>query len=122
MRRRFLQLYDTSISEIHAVSAFGTSVAFYSLSKNDNDKLKPVPAAHTTDEHLADVAPQEWWSHNILDPQGYAKFVQVVEVAKTGILIRFIGVISSDTLTPPGLGWLSRLYFIFTTLLLQAAL
>jgi hypothetical protein len=69
MRKRFLQLYDISISELHGVCAFGTNVAFYELRKHD-DKLKPAPAAYSTEEHLADVAPQEWWSCDILDPAG----------------------------------------------------
>ena len=81
MRSRLAQLEYRARSVLHGVSAFGSSMAFYRLEK-ETGILSPKPAAVSTDHVLADVAPIQWWNTDILEPQGYQKFMAVAEEAK----------------------------------------
>ncbi|EDQ98923.1 uncharacterized protein LACBIDRAFT_335537 [Laccaria bicolor S238N-H82] len=86
MRKRFDQLFESLPYKMHGISAFGTNVCFYQLEKDNATGimrfLRPPPAAKYSEQFLVDVAPKNWWNLNILDQEGYDKFMEFVEEAK----------------------------------------
>ncbi|EDR01092.1 uncharacterized protein LACBIDRAFT_312605 [Laccaria bicolor S238N-H82] len=77
---------------MYGISAFGTNASFYNtnwrrkmLMENANGHcgiIRPPPAAEYSLSTLVDVAPKNRWDLNILDEQGYDKFMEFVEEAK----------------------------------------
>ncbi|KAJ3299207.1 hypothetical protein HK104_009740 [Borealophlyctis nickersoniae] len=65
---------------IWAISALGTRFAVYRCERLDNGDLEVTPSPISPDPtDLMDTAPQRWWSWDLMDPTGYAKFVEVSE-------------------------------------------
>jgi len=87
MRLRFYQLVRSLPSKMYGISAFGTNVCSYEL-ENENPIIRPPPTAEYSRIIVVDVAPENWWNLNILDREGYVKFMEAVEEAKAlGLMI-----------------------------------
>ncbi|KAF8079196.1 hypothetical protein FPV67DRAFT_1467838 [Lyophyllum atratum] len=82
MRKRFTQLYDSSPSIMHGVSAFGTRMCFYRLDRDTGRIAGPRAAAPSAD-FVVDTAPLELWDDSdICEPDGYERFMKSVDKAK----------------------------------------
>ena len=70
------------IDTLHAVSAFGTKLAFYSLDTGDKDaEIVPLAIArHLT--RVCDTVPADRWNYDILEAEGEALFLAVVDEIK----------------------------------------
>ena len=67
---------------LHAISAMGTALCFYSLETQDQDAVI-IPlgiARHPT--RIIDTAPKARWDHNLLTAEGEDKFRAVVDEIK----------------------------------------
>ena len=92
------------------ISAFGANVCSYELEK-EHPIIRPPPAAeYSRIIQVVDAAPENWWNLNILDQEGYDKFVEVVEQAKAVNMLESQGYRSPNAylfeqhhaLAPPG--------------------
>lgn len=83
MRKHFAQLYDSLPSglQMYSVSAFGSRVSFYLLDKRTK-RIIPPCAAEPSAEFVSDTAPLELWNGDICQPDGYVRFMEVVNSAK----------------------------------------
>ena len=96
---------------MHGISAFGTNMCSYELEIVKNPIISPPPAAeYSRIIQVVDAAPENWWNLNILDQEGYVKFMEVVEQAKAVNLLESQGYRSPNAkpfecdyaLAPPG--------------------
>ncbi|KAJ7254962.1 hypothetical protein B0H12DRAFT_1016675, partial [Mycena haematopus] len=75
-RRRLQDLSeDCLLPTLHAVSAFGTQLAFYRMAKGHQivpDRIPPDPTL------LTDTAPLLWWSCDVLQDEGRRRFSSMV--------------------------------------------
>ena len=72
------------LDTLHAVSAIGTRLAFYSLDAR-NPRAAIVPAAIPRDpERVNDTAPVRLWAHDVLEAEGEAQLRAVVAEIKAG--------------------------------------
>ncbi|EMD38600.1 hypothetical protein CERSUDRAFT_49068 [Gelatoporia subvermispora B] len=70
------------IPMLHAVSAMGTRLCFYSLDTTDpNANILPL-AIQRHPTRVSDTAPAERWDCDVLDAQGEARLLAVVEEIK----------------------------------------
>jgi hypothetical protein len=81
VRKRFTQLYNSSPSVMHGVSAFGSHCSFYLFDKGTG-KITPARAAQPSPDFVVDVAPLVLWNHDILQEEGYERFLEIVASAK----------------------------------------
>ncbi|KAJ7108777.1 hypothetical protein C8R44DRAFT_857673 [Mycena epipterygia] len=76
IRRRIRDLSeDCLLPTLHAVSAFGTQLAFYSMAKGQQivpDRIPPDPTL------LTDTAPLRLWSCDVLQDEGRQRFRSMV--------------------------------------------
>ncbi|PPQ74319.1 hypothetical protein CVT26_004240 [Gymnopilus dilepis] len=73
-------LFDAKIPVLHGISAFGSKMAFYKLTR-DTLRLEPSRIAPELDK-LTDIAPRAWWAYDVLEEEGAQKFRKVVEEVK----------------------------------------
>ncbi len=82
MRRRFRE-FDESIPvpTFYGVSAFGTRLSIYSYDKQKTKAIQPkyIPRKLNC---FNDTAPENWWAFDILQPEGEAKLLEVVDYVK----------------------------------------
>ncbi|KAJ8482261.1 hypothetical protein ONZ45_g15011 [Pleurotus djamor] len=81
LRERFLDSSpNLKIPVLHAVSAFGTKLAFYKYTKattvTEPAKIQPYP------ELTTETAPAEWWCWDLLEAEGAAKFREIIDDVK----------------------------------------
>ncbi|KAJ7771337.1 hypothetical protein DFH07DRAFT_866376 [Mycena maculata] len=80
IRRRIRDLSeDCVLPTLHAVSAFGTKLAFYSTAKGHQIVPDPIPQDPTL---LADTAPLRWWICDVLQDEGRQRFSSMVNEIK----------------------------------------
>lgn len=75
----FIIIGACPLNTLHAVSALGTSLSFYTLDTTNAD-AEIVPAAiprHPS--KVNDTAPAARWAYDILEPAGEEQFRNVVE-------------------------------------------
>ncbi|KAJ7656644.1 hypothetical protein B0H17DRAFT_360270 [Mycena rosella] len=76
IRRRIRDLSeDCLLPTLHAVSAFGTQVAFYRMATGHQIIPERIPPDPTL---LTDTAPLHWWSCDVLQDEGRRKFRSMV--------------------------------------------
>jgi hypothetical protein len=100
MRLRMEQLSDQRRIELHGISAFGTRMCFYCLAKN-SESVTPPPVPWDF-AYVKDVAPADRWDMDILTPDGYNRFVNIVEHVRDRAAIEgvaFLLVLITITLT-----------------------
>lgn len=70
------------LDTLHAVSALGTKVCFYSPSTNE-EQAEIIPIAippHPT--RVTDTAPADRWNYDVLQPEGAQRLLDVVAEIK----------------------------------------
>lgn len=83
IRQRMVDLVATCpIPTLHAISAIGTALCFYSLeTQNPNAEIKPLNIArHPT--KINDTAPKDRWNFDVVSSAAAAKLREVVEEVK----------------------------------------
>ncbi|KAJ7819776.1 hypothetical protein B0H14DRAFT_2835694 [Mycena olivaceomarginata] len=76
IRRRIRDLSeDCLLPTLHAVSAFGTWLAFYSKAKDHQIVPGGIPPDPVL---LTDTAPLDWWSCDVLEEEGRQRFRSLV--------------------------------------------
>lgn len=81
MRERFRDLRPSvDTPRLPAISAFGTRLAFYEYTTATNAVTPPAIAADPI--YLNDLAPAERWDCDLLQPEGTARMLQVVDDVK----------------------------------------
>ena len=72
------------IPTLHAVSAIGTCIRFYSLDVTAPEvKIVPLPApGHPTQLNGSEVARDDQWSYDILEADGQKKLCDIFEEIK----------------------------------------
>ncbi|KAF8977019.1 hypothetical protein BDQ17DRAFT_1384215 [Cyathus striatus] len=82
-RLRQLSLCSTRAPKLFGVCAIGRNVAFYKYDRETGEITPPkIPQPDSVDidgEEPVDTAPIEWWSTNVMDEDGRAKFLELVE-------------------------------------------
>ncbi|KAJ6611583.1 hypothetical protein B0H10DRAFT_2055697 [Mycena sp. CBHHK59/15] len=82
IRRRLVDLAaDTPLSVLHAVSAIGTKLCFYTYTKGDQDPISP-PGIPYDRSRVNDVAPRKWWAWDVLEDDGEQRLRTVVDQIK----------------------------------------
>jgi len=81
MRQRYEEVYPDVGHTLHAMSALGTKLCFYTASPPDG-MIKPK-AIQRDPYRVNDVAPAGWWSMDVLEAAGEAGLRQVVEETKS---------------------------------------
>jgi len=82
MRLRLGDLYShCPLSTLHAVSAMGTQLCFYSVNTTDPAMIKPLRILEDSSE-VNDLAPASRWNCDILTADGERRFRQVTEEIK----------------------------------------
>ena len=70
------------LDTLHAVSAFGTKLAFYSLERGDNHAQITPHAIPRDPTWESDTVPVDRWNYDILEAEGEAQFRAVVDKIK----------------------------------------
>ena len=81
MRRRFGEIsHLVKVPKLYGISAIGRQLSYYEFDKAVGS-ITPdaLPDSSTT---MMDTAPVERWSTNIMEPEGFDKFMRVVEEVK----------------------------------------
>jgi hypothetical protein len=65
---------------LHGVSAFGTKLCFYSITKA---RLISPEHISASSQYVIDTAPAERWNYDILTAEGEAEFRRIVQVITT---------------------------------------
>ncbi|KXN92763.1 hypothetical protein AN958_03274 [Leucoagaricus sp. SymC.cos] len=82
MRDHFLNIRNKAvIPHVPGISAFGTRIAFYDY--NAATHAATPPAVPADPIRLNDTAPIERWNHDLLEPEGAARFREIVDQVKT---------------------------------------
>ena len=84
MRDRFLEFSSSGLAlpKLYGISALGTLYAVYEYRTHDR-ALAPMP------EVVNGTAPQEMWDYDLFEPEGEAKFKQLVgEIKETVAALR----------------------------------
>ncbi|KAK7024010.1 hypothetical protein R3P38DRAFT_3317125 [Favolaschia claudopus] len=82
LRLRLGDLIDVCpLPVLHGVSAFGTKLRFYSITKEGLISPEYIPAASPL--YVTDTAPVGRWNHDILAAEGEAAFRRVVQAIMT---------------------------------------
>jgi hypothetical protein len=82
VRGRFGELsHLVKISKLYGVSAIGRQLSYYSYTKTDGN-VCPDALPDSAVTTIPDTAPAERWDTNIMEPDGYAKFMGMVEEIK----------------------------------------
>jgi hypothetical protein len=80
IRQRYEEVYPDVGYALHAVSALGTRLCFYSASPPDGD-IEPR-AVHRHPHRVNDTAPAGWWNLDVLEPAGETRLRRVAEEVK----------------------------------------
>ncbi|KAK7027079.1 hypothetical protein R3P38DRAFT_2941560 [Favolaschia claudopus] len=82
IRQRLVDLGSESpLTVLHAVSAIGTKLCFYTYTKSSSEPISP-PGIPYDRIRVNDVAPREWWSTDVLEAEGEQRFREVTERIK----------------------------------------
>ncbi|KAK7035845.1 hypothetical protein R3P38DRAFT_2909333 [Favolaschia claudopus] len=76
-----LLFYAYPLPILHGVSAFGTKLSFYSITKEGLISPEYIPAASPL--YVTDTAPVGRWNHDILAAEGEAAFRSIVQAIIT---------------------------------------
>lgn len=88
IRSRFLDIRTCgrigTLPVVHAMSAFGTRVAFYTYHKKTRAVQPPpyTPGSADPVDVLIDSAPEEWWDTSVMEQDGADRFRAVIEDIK----------------------------------------
>jgi hypothetical protein len=85
IRRRIIDLVQNCpLHTLHAISALGTKLCFYSLDvRNRGARINP-PRIQRDPDTVNDYAPAERWSYDVLEPNGEASLLAVINEIKIG--------------------------------------
>ena len=83
IRRRIVDIAeDCPLDRMHAVSALGTKLCFYSLDvKTRGARIEP-PRIERDPETVNDYAPAERWNSDVLEASGEDKLLAVIDEVK----------------------------------------
>ena len=83
-RRLDLFVENCPLKTLHAITAIGTMLCFYSVdTENPHARIQPTAIRRFDPEVVNDVAPEDRWAYDILGPSGEERFRAVVEEIKT---------------------------------------
>ncbi|KAF8469003.1 hypothetical protein BDZ91DRAFT_694978 [Kalaharituber pfeilii] len=81
MRDRFKDLFDdVKIPRLYGISALGAKICLYTLDRDTGDIMpEEIPTSRV---RIMDTAPAHRWSLDIVTPEGYGRFQEVVAEVK----------------------------------------
>jgi hypothetical protein len=84
-RRRIIDLAESCpLNKLHAVSALGTKLCFYSLDVQNLAARIDPPRIDRDPDTVNDYVPAERWDRDVLDASGEDKLLAVINEIKTG--------------------------------------
>lgn len=69
---------EVHVPVVHAVSAFGTKLAFFEYHK-ESRRIKPARLPEEGPDVISDTVPETWWDSDITEQAGAAKFQAVID-------------------------------------------